>query len=243
MAVVKAQQASVRFGGAVCMDLADFKAEAARLLAEAQGERDRILREARVEAARLRAQEAEAGRQEGFEIGRAEGTARGKAEIEEAARELARQEHSARLAALSDSWEQSLAHWEVSREALEREARRHLLRLALGIASRVVQRVVEADPDVALQQLEGALELLGKATAVTMVCSPDDRQHLEEHLPRVLERLGSTVNVTFIADPSVAAGGALIRVAEGGIDATIETQLDRIAHALIPGGEGRQEIP
>jgi flagellar biosynthesis/type III secretory pathway protein FliH len=50
----------------------------------------------------------------------------------------------------------------------------------------------------------------------------------------VLERLGATIDVTFSADPNMSRGGVEVRVAEGGVDATIETQMDRIAEALLP---------
>ena len=98
--------------------------------------------------------------------------------------------------------------------------------------------MIRADPDIAAGQLEMALELLGKATAVTVSCSSEDRELLEANLPLVLERLGTTLDVTFVTDPEISQGGVIVRVAEGGVDATIETQMDRIAEALLPVAPG-----
>jgi flagellar biosynthesis/type III secretory pathway protein FliH len=235
--------AAQRLGGAISFDLADFKTEAARILAEARAEAEELVRDAKAESARIRTEAADKGRVEGMALSHDAGFAAGKAEGESMGLALVQSEYSARLADLAANWSESLIHWEVSREALLREARRGLLRLALGIASRVIQRVVDADPDVALGQLESALELLGTATAVTVSCSAGDRALLEANLPLVLERLGSTRDVTFVTDPAMSKGGVVVRVAEGGIDATIGTQLDRIAEALLPGSGGRNVIP
>ncbi len=235
MPVVKAHSVAGHLGGAISFDLADFKAEAERILTSARIESERTLREAKTEAVRLRAEASDKGRIEGMALSHDAGFAAGHAEGEALGRASMQAEYSTRLADLTTNWTDSLQHWDVSREAILREARRGVLRLALGIASRVVQRVVAADPDVVLGQLEGALELLGKATAVTVSCSLADKALLEENLPRVLERLGATIDATFVADPEMLRGGVVVRVAEGGVDATLATQLDRIAEALMPG--------
>ncbi|MBL9147462.1 MAG: hypothetical protein JNM94_02085 [Phycisphaerae bacterium] len=233
-----------RLGGAVSLSLRDMRAEGERMLAEARAESEKLVREARAEAARLRAKAVEEGKAEGFEKGRNEGLAQGRAEGDAAAREETRVTFAERMSKLDVAWTEALAQWETSREALMREARRNTIRLALGIASRIVRRTVQADRDVAVAQLEGALELLGKVTAVVVQCSKDDRELLGDSLPTVIERLGQTVDVTFIVDDTLGIGDVVVRVAEGGIDATLSTQLDRLADALLPGGGGaRGDIP
>jgi len=238
MSVVKAHNAVRHIGGAVSLDFADFRNEAARILAAAQAESERMLRDARADAARIRAEAVAQGREEGLATSREEGLAEGRAEGEAAGRTQAVAEHSAMLSELAAQWTASLGQWDISRVELMRDARRGLLRLALGIASRVVHRAVQADPELAVTQLEGALGLLGKATSVQVVCSNADLALLTEHMPALLERLGATPDVTFSADPAMAQGGVIVRVAEGAIDATIETQLDRIAETLLPGTTG-----
>ncbi len=241
MTLVKAHAAARHLGGAVSYELADYRAEAHRLITEARAEADRLVREARNEAQRIRTEAADKGRIEGMASSREEGFALGKSEGEALGRKEAQAAYSDRLGLLADHWQESLALWEVSRDALMREARRGVLQLALGIASRVVQRMIRADPDIALGQLEMAIELLGKATAVTVACSVEDRELLEANLPLIVERLGSTLDVTFVSDPSISQGGVIVRVAEGGVDATIETQMDRIAEALLPAAPGSNE--
>jgi|JI10StandDraft_1071094.scaffolds.fasta_scaffold222632_2 flagellar assembly protein FliH len=243
MTLVKAHAAARHMGGAISYDLADFKAEAARILAAAKAEADRLVREARSDSQRIRTEAADKGRIEGMASSREEGFALGKSEGEALGRREAQGAYAERLALLTEHWAESLSLWEVSRDALMREARKGVLQLSLGIASRVVQRMIRADPDIALGQLEMALELLGKATAVTVSCSVEDRDLLQANLPVVLERLGATLDVTFVADESISRGGVVVRVAEGGVDATIETQMDRIAEALLPAAPGGHQDP
>ena len=241
MTLVKAHAAARHLGGAVSYELADYKAEAARILAEARAESERLVREARSEATRIRVEAADKGRVEGMASSREEGFALGKSEGEAIGRKEAQASYAERLGLLSEHWTESLTLWEVSRDALMREARKGVLQLALGIASRVIQRMVRSDPEIAAGQLEMALELLGKATAVTVACSIEDRELLEANLPHVFERLGMTLDVTFTPDTSVSRGGVVVRVAEGGVDATIETQMDRIAEALLPVAPGSSD--
>lgn len=241
MTLVKAHAAARHLGGAISYELADYKAEAARLLAEARAEAERLVREARSESQRIRTEAADKGRKEGMASSREEGFAIGKAEGEALGRKEAQAAYAERLGVLGEQWQQSLQLWEVSRDALMREARKGVLQLSIGIASRIIQRMIRADPDIAAGQLEMALELLGKATAVNVSCSLEDRELLEANLPLVLERLGATLDVTFVPDPTISRGGVIVRVAEGGVDATIETQLDRIAEALLPVAPGSHD--
>lgn len=238
MTLVKAHAAVRHLGGAVSFELADYKAEAARLLAAARAESERLVREARAESQRIRTEAAERGRVEGMASSREEGFTLGKSEGEAIGRKEAQATYSERLGVLTRQWDESLRLWEVSRDALMREARKGVLQLAIGIASRVIQRMVKSDPEIAVGQLEMALELLGKATAVTVSCSPDDRDLIAANMPVVLERLGTALDVTLVVDPHMSRGGVVVRVSEGGVDATIETQMDRIAEALLPVSPG-----
>ncbi len=185
MTLVKAHAAARHLGGAISYELADYKAEAARLLAEARAESERLVREARSESQRIRTEAADKGRKEGMASSREEGFAIGKAEGEALGRKEAQSAYAERLGILGDQWQQSLQLWEVSRDALMREARKGVLQLSIGIASRIIQRMIRADPDIAAGQLEMALELLGKATSVNVSCSLEDRELLEANLPLV----------------------------------------------------------
>lgn len=240
----RSSELASHLGGAVVLELRDMRTEADRLLREARVESERTLREARAEAARIRAQALEDGRAEGIERGIEDGLTQGRAQGEATAHDEVRASFSERLAALESAWTSAITHWQASREALMREARRGTIALALGIASRIVRRSVEANPELVAAQLEAALELLGKATGVMVQCSQSDRALLGDMLPTIVERLGVAPDVTFVVDESLGAGDIVVRVAEGGVDSSLSTQLDRLAEALLPGREpGHEAIP
>jgi flagellar assembly protein FliH len=235
MAVLKRHDAVPTLAGSVVMDLADFKAEGLRLLAEARAESERLLREARIAAAKVRSDAAESGRAEGFAAGREEGFALGREEGAAAARSEVAAAYRAELAELAERWNAALGRWEEARSRLFREARAETIRLSLAIAERIVRRAVAADPSLVVERLDGALELLGAATSVTVACRPEDRALLAASMPTLAERLGRTVDCAFVEDPELAPGDVIVRVPEGSVDASLAAQLDRLADALLPG--------
>ncbi|MFO0828879.1 MAG: FliH/SctL family protein [Phycisphaerales bacterium] len=225
------------------MDLADLRAEGARLIAAARAESDRILREARSEAARLRASTIEQARAEGLEAGRAAGIEEGRAAGEAAARADVEASHAERLQAITAAWTRMLDEADAARTALMRDARRETIRLALGIASRVLRAELDANPELVTAQLEGALELIGDATSMAIACSERDQTILEHAMPELLDRLRRSTATSFIVDPALERGDVVLRVAGGTVDASIATQLDRIVEALLPGAGGEEAIP
>lgn len=242
MAVLKRHDAVPTLAGAVVMDLADFKAEGARLLAEARAESEALLREARLAAAKVRSDAAEAGRAEGLAAGREEGLALGREEGERAARAEVAAAYGAELAELAERWNAALGRWEEGRTHLLREARADAIRLSLAIAERVVRRAVAADPSLVVDRLEGALELLGAATSITVLCRPEERAILAAALPALAERLGRAIDCGFLEDPTLAPGDVVVRVPEGSVDASLAAQLDRLTEALLPGVAGRERL-
>jgi flagellar biosynthesis/type III secretory pathway protein FliH len=64
-------------------------------------------------------------------------------------------------------------------------------------------------------------------------------------MPVLLERLGHTTEVTFAVDAALERGDIIVRMADGGVDASLATQLDRLCDALLPssGAGGREPLP
>ena len=63
-----------------------------------------------------------------------------------------------------------------------------------------------------------------------------DREVLDRALPGVLEQARVTGGVEVIESDEVTPGGCIVSAGEGAVDARVQTQLDRIAEALVPGG-------
>jgi len=232
MAIVKHTQAERLARSAVVLDLGDLKRQAAELLGQARAEAASIVADAQAEARRRIDESAGRGFDEGHRKGLDEGRAAGRAE----ALDAARAEFRDRFEALDQRWSAAVADWERRRRALLLEAEQDVLAFAFALASRVVHRIVERDPTIVADQLRAVLFLLGRPTRIAIRIHPDDRPTVESMLPALHELLPAGEHAALNDDASVGRGGCIIATAGGEIDASIATQLDRIAAALLPGG-------
>ena len=219
-----------RLARAVVLDLGDLSRQAEAILADARAGATQILAEARREAAALTG----AAREQGQGEGRAAGLAEGRAEGERQGREETLRTMTEQLQAIVASWAAALEQWERDRGDMLLHAREDVLVFAVETARRLVFRVAESDPGVVTDQLAEALSLLCRPTAVEVLIDPADRPLMEAALPDLLAGCGRCEHVTLRDDESVGRGGCVVRTAGGSIDATLQTQMDRIVAALLP---------
>ncbi|MCH2145828.1 MAG: hypothetical protein MK082_11885 [Phycisphaerales bacterium] len=237
MPVIRNEQARQLAPRAIALELEDMRSEASGILDAARAQANELLAQARAEADALRASILEqarvegeqAGREAGLEQGRTEGMERIIAEVLEPNRELFEQ--------LGPAWREQLAHFGREREQLLDDARRELLGLALEIARRVTRRTVAFDESICAEQIAEAIELLGRPASLRISVSPRDHELIERALPGLLEEARVTEGVELLATDEVQRGGCIVSTGEGTVDARMETQLTRIAEALVPGGE------
>jgi flagellar assembly protein FliH len=221
---------------AIVLDLGDLKQQGDSLKARARAEADRIIAEARTERERLVATAHEEGRAAGFAKGIEEGRAAGRAEGMTAALEEQRE----RLGMLSARWLAVVQEFESRREQVLLEARQDVLKLAVMLGEMVVKRALAIHEAAAADQLAAVLALLARPTRVVVSVNPDDLPLLAEALPELAARLPNAAHVELAADAAIERGGCLLRMPGGGaIDATIPTQLARIADSLLPREQER----
>jgi flagellar assembly protein FliH len=243
MALIKQANARDLARDAIVLDLGDLqrqageivtnaKAQAATIAAQARADRDRIICGAEETG---RAQGFAAGKQDGHQAGFAEGRAAAIAEMKE------------RLGKLETAWAAALESFQASRDDMLRLSQRDVLRLALGVAERVTKRVVAADPQVVVSQLEAVLAVIVRPTELSVRIHPDDREVLAAALPQLTARFSQARHIELVDDPSVGVGSCVGSTravgpgANGGamcpgeIDASIHTQLTRIVEVLLPG--------
>ncbi len=229
MALIKNRDA----GGLVMRgfeDLGQLRSQADQIIASARVEADRVLEAARAEAQTLIGEATPRGFAEGQERGFAEGRAEG----EQLGREGMIRQYTTELEALAASWAAALAELESGREEMLDGAREDIVRLALTIGERIARRVIELDPAVVKDQVADVLGLVNQPSGVTLSINPADRTLVESVLPTLCEKLGSSAHVDLRDDPEVERGGCVLTTGKGRIDATISTQIDRIATALLP---------
>jgi flagellar assembly protein FliH len=176
-------------------------------------ERAREQGAAMVSVAREQAESiAQGAREQGFEAGYSEGVARAEAAVLE------------RLAMA----EQVVAQVREAREQALASCERDLVELAFQIAEKVVRQRVAADPGATVGVLEHALRKAFVRDGLTVLCNPADLERLSGASELLQTRVGSLTGLSLIGDRRISQGGVVVRTDAGDIDATIESQLERL---------------
>lgn len=159
---------------------------------------------------------AQAAGEQGFEVGYNEGIARADAAVVE------------RLA-LADKL---VAEVRSAREEALAACERDLVELAFTIAEKVIRQRVAADPDSTIGVLEHALRKAFVRDGMTVLCNPADLERLSGASELLQSRVGNLNGLSLIGDRRITQGGVVVRTDAGDIDATIESQLERLRDLL-----------
>lgn len=230
MAVIKSRHSDRILHNAVVLDLGDLNRQAEEMIEQAEAKASVILADAREEAARLVGEASGQGHEEGLTRGLEEGRAQG---AEQARADVA-QQLAGELETLTGRLTEIASQWEGQREDLLLRAREDVLVFAFALGEKIAKRAIAREPDTVCDQLVAALALLMTPTSLRIAVHPDDHSLLEEMLPRVHESLNAGAQVTLVEDASIERGGCMLATAGGEIDATIATQIRRLAEALLP---------
>lgn len=238
MALIKRADAETRVRAGVTLHLGDLERRGAVLREAATAEAERVVREAHAERARIVAGAAEEGRA----AGHAEGLARGLAEGRERGKAEGLAEWRERLTEVDAAWSAAMAEFIGQRESLLVESRRGVIELAIAIAERVVHRAIEIDAGAIEEQLREVLSLVAAPATLIVRVHPGDEELVREIVPRLREQFVGGIHVRLQSDSAVSRGSCVARTLGGAsIDASVETQLDRIVRDLLPDrgvGEG-----
>ncbi|WP_428386555.1 FliH/SctL family protein [Mucisphaera sp.] len=230
MPVVRKTQSAPAIKEAIVLDFGDIGAQAARLRQAAEAKAAQIIRQAELQAADLQRgaeeQGVEAGYQDGLEKGHAQGLKQGRQEAFDAASE--------QLAHIQEAWLDLSTRWETEFDRLTTEAREGLMGFALRFAERLVHRVIEVDREIIVDQLAEALGHILRPLKVSVRINPDDRPILEKALPELLQRFSHLKQVELVDDDQITPGGCIARFGQGQVDATIDTQVQRMVEAILP---------
>ena len=234
MALIKHAQSDALVRDAIVLDLAQLGRQAEELIAHAKSRAGAVVEDAQRERRRLLSDAREVGRAEGFAEGMVKGLEEGRAKGVEEAREA----HGATLTELARAWTDALDRFERERDDMLLKARTDVLALALAMGRRVTGRIVETDPGVVAEQIERILRLVANPTRLTLRVHPEDLQRANEELPALCARFTQATQAQLVPDETVSRGSCVARSDRGEIDASIETQLERIIDALLPAPPG-----
>ncbi|MEM7626404.1 MAG: FliH/SctL family protein [Planctomycetota bacterium] len=231
MPIVKQHTAKPLTRDAVVLDLGDLGKQAAKLRAASEAKARQILADARDEAQRIIGAAEKQGHERGHAAGLAQGLEEGRA-----------QGHAEALAAgttqvkqVTDRFSAVAREWDEQRDHLGRDGRSALLEFALSFARKLTHRVIATDPQVVVEQVGEALARVLEPTDVTIRIHPEDRPVLQDVLPDLLAGMANLQHVTLLDDDAVGRGGCVLGLRGGEVDASIDTQMRRIAELLVPG--------
>src|SRR4029077_6141483 len=112
------------------------------------------------------------------------------------------------------------------------QVERQAVELGLKIAEQALHAAVAADPELVLGAVRGALRRLVERERVLVLVHPDDLELGRATSPTLVAELGGMEHLEVQSDRRVPVGGAIVRTAEGEVDATIETKLARAREVL-----------
>jgi flagellar assembly protein FliH len=158
----------------------------------------------------------EQARAEGFEAGRQAGLA----------------SNEARIAVAEDGLRAAAGALVDERGAVADAVERSAVVLALRIAEQAVRSAVDADPERVLDAVQGALRALVERERVLVLVNPEDLEIVRAGLAPLADGLGGIGNFEVQAERRVTRGGAVVRTADGEVDATLETKLERARSVL-----------
>lgn len=225
-------------GGFRAFRLNDVMDEAKAFVANAHAEAERTLHKAEVRARQIeqeaRREADERGHHEGYQRGFAQGLEAGQKQ----AYETAIEEFRAQQATLVESYRQTISAINADREAWLTSARQDMVELAMAIARRVTHHTGEEHREIVLANLEEAVRLVGARTDVTIAVNSKDEEAARAFAKTLVDMREQWQKIRIVEEPEIAPGGCRVQWGSGSIDATLETQLDRIESELNAGRTG-----
>jgi flagellar assembly protein FliH len=137
-----------------------------------------------------------------------------------------------RLQSLIPALEQSIAAIQHSRETWLRHWEQNTVRLATSIAERLIRRELTRAPEISLDWIRDALELVTGESRVTLHLNPADMETLGERAGQLMTSMTKIGAASVIADPAIELGGCRVVTDFGSIDQQLSAQLKRIEEDL-----------
>jgi flagellar assembly protein FliH len=204
------------------IDFEALQSEAEAIIDGAQRDAEALLADAHsraramIDDAGARAEQiAEQARRAAHDAGHAAGT------------QAAEREMSELLATMRNLIEMARAE----RHKIIESAEPELVKLAMGIAERVLHQQIALDRNVVVEMAKVAISRLIDRDSVTVRVNPSDLERMREHREDVLA-MGDVKNVRIIEDQRVDRGGVVVETDAGSVDARVHTQLAEVKKVL-----------
>lgn len=110
-----------------------------------------------------------------------------------------------------------------------------IVKLACGIAEKIINQEVATRRDVVLSVIKAALKNISDTDGMKIRINPQDFRYLMEMKKDFLQSFDGMRNIVFEEDVAVKRGGAVVETMFGEVDARLESQLKEIKAAMLQG--------
>ena len=201
--------------------LSNARKEASRLLDDARRAAKNSELAAREKAASIK----ETAREDGYEAGRAEGHAAGMEEAGNEIREIIAKGQADVDAALAEAYG--------TRDRIVAETESKVYGLALDIAEKILSYELDHNEEAYMTILSQAVGSIQAETKVTLrVNASEYMRYFHSRDQARIRTENGPVTAGVVIDASVEPGGCLLETETGMIDASVNAQLEQIAHNL-----------
>lgn len=118
------------------------------------------------------------------------------------------------------------------KHTLMEQGEKELLDIVFCIAQKVVRAQIEIDTDAVRNTIREAVGHAADQGRLTVWIHPDDAALMESIRSDVQPPFEPHPSVRIQTDPSISRGGCKVETTHGGIDATVESQMERIRSVL-----------
>jgi flagellar assembly protein FliH len=115
---------------------------------------------------------------------------------------------------------------------IARQHEREILRLIFAIAKKIIHNRIDSDQGIVKGVVLKAIGLAAEKSEVAIRINPEDFEYVEKLRPEFFAKFSELKSITVTSDPSIIRGGCLLETPYGGVDARIETQLERVYQSL-----------
>lgn len=186
-----------------------------------------MILDAQTEAEQLKQQAFQEGREEGLKQGLVDAEQKIATQSQEHAAQQTRNDVSHLTPALQSAIEKLREEREHCLSRWEQDG----IQLAAGIAKKLVEHNIETHPEIAIQRLHDVLQLVIGVSQTKVFLAPGDLEVLQTSgLEKGL--IENQTGCAFVSDESLARGDCRVKTEHGEINATVDSQLNRIVSEL-----------
>ncbi|QDT27445.1 flagellar assembly protein H [Gimesia panareensis] len=216
-------------GSKVAYSFNDIEKRCEDYILKVRDQTRQMILDAQQEAEQLKQTAYQEARQQGLDSAQQELEALVQARAEELASQMVQEKLGTVYPAMQQAVEglhQERVNW---RQVWDASA----VEICLGIAEKLIRHEINAKPESVRPMMSEALKLASGAQQIRFRLNPIDVEHLGQNTKNFISNLTGCQDCEIIEDETISPGGCLIETQHGTIDATLETQLERISEELI----------